>query len=154
MLSADVLCYFPLIESAGRAKRVFEDILKSKVRADTTRNALTVLQRYRFLFSLPKNIEKNIKNVSHSQVGHWTKVALPPPLSRSPPSPYLYLQHEYDMVATDYEKAKSLFSSTQVPIFKKVLEEVEKQIAKFREDLRQQLLVLPMTLDQQKKLIK
>lgn len=58
------------------------------------------------------------------------------------------------MVATDYEKAKSLFSSTQVPIFKKVLEEVEKQIANFREDLRHQLLVLPMTLDQQKKLIK
>jgi exocyst complex component 2 len=58
------------------------------------------------------------------------------------------------MVATDYEKAKSLFSNTQVPIFKRVLEEVEKQIAKFREDLRVQLLVLPMTLDQQKKLIK
>lgn len=37
--------------------------MKSKVRADATRNALTVLQRYRFLFSLPKNIEKNIKNV-------------------------------------------------------------------------------------------
>lgn len=58
------------------------------------------------------------------------------------------------MVATDYEKAKSLFSNTQVNIFKKVLEEVEKQIANFREDLKQQLLILPSTLDQQKKLIK
>lgn len=54
---------FFLVESADRAKAVFEEILKSKVRADATRNALTVLQRYRFLFSLPKNIEKNIKNV-------------------------------------------------------------------------------------------
>lgn len=57
-------------------------------------------------------------------------------------------------MATDYEKAKSLFSSTQVNIFKKVLEEVEKQIAKFRVDLSQQLLILPSTLDQQKRLIK
>lgn len=63
-------------------------------------------------------------------------------------------QHEYDLVATDYEKAKSLFSNTQVHIFKRVLEEVEKQIANFREELKQQLLVLPSTLDQQKKLIK
>ena len=66
----------------------------------------------------------------------------------------LFLQHEYDLVATDYEKAKSLFSTTQVNIFKRVLEEVEKQIAHFREDLKLQLLVLPSTLDQQKRLIK
>ena len=38
--------------------------LNPKLRADITRKALTVLQRYRFLFGLPKNIEKNIRNVS------------------------------------------------------------------------------------------
>ena len=65
-----------------------------------------------------------------------------------------HLQHEYDLVATDYEKAKFLFSSTQVNIFKRVLQEVEKKIANFREDLKLQLLVLPSTLDQQKRLIK
>ena len=57
-------------------------------------------------------------------------------------------------MATDYEKAKSLFSNTQVNIFKRVLEEVEKQIAHFREDLKHQLLILPSALDQQKRLIK
>lgn len=39
-------------------------MLDRKVKADASRNALTVLQRYRFLFSLPRSIEKNIKNVS------------------------------------------------------------------------------------------
>ena len=63
-LSLTVFQPLPPTESAVRAKKVFDGILKSKVRADGTRNALTVLQRYRFLFSLPKNIEKNIKNVS------------------------------------------------------------------------------------------
>ncbi len=136
---------------------MFNGILKSKVRADGTRNALTVLQRYRFLFSLPKNIEKNIKNVSSRVMlqSHASTKLSPPcptlcPSHTAPPS----LQHEYDLVATDYEKAKSLFSTTKVNIFKRVLEEVEKQIAHFREDLKHQLLVLPSTLDQQKRLIK
>ncbi len=57
-------------------------------------------------------------------------------------------------MATDYDRAKSLFCNTQVKAFKKVFEQVEKQIATFRQDLKQQLLVLPSTLDEQKKLIK
>ena len=35
-----------------------------------------------------------------------------------------------------------------------MLEEVEKQLAKFREDLRKKLLKLPSTLEEQKRLIK
>ena len=35
-----------------------------------------------------------------------------------------------------------------------VLEEVEKQLTKFREDLRKKLLKLPSTLEEQKRLIK
>ena len=35
-----------------------------------------------------------------------------------------------------------------------VLEEVEKQLSKFRDDLRKKLLKLPSTLEEQKKLIK
>lgn len=45
------------------ARTLFEGVLKSKVKADTARNALTVLQRYRFLFNLPRSIERNIRNV-------------------------------------------------------------------------------------------
>ena len=42
---------------------MFSDVLTYKARADAMRNALTILQRYRFLFSLPRTIEVNIKKV-------------------------------------------------------------------------------------------
>jgi exocyst complex component 2 len=103
---------------------LFRDVLRCKARADQTRIALTVLQRYRFLFNLPHTIEKNISS------------------------------GEYEIVANDYDKAKTLFADTKVNIFKKVLEEVEKQLAKFREDLRKKLLKLPSILEEQKRLIK
>lgn len=110
--------------STRNAESLFEGVLKCKSRADATRNALTVLQRYRFLFNLPKSIEKNIRN------------------------------GEYDIVTNDYERAKSLFAGTQVKVFKKVLEEVENQIHKFRDDLHKKLHVLPSSLEEQKKTIK
>ncbi len=50
--------------AATDAVEVFDGIIKCKKRADQTRNALTVLEKHRFLFSLPRSIEKNIKNVS------------------------------------------------------------------------------------------
>lgn len=54
---------YSLTEAAARAEEVFDGVIKCKVRADQTRNALTVLQRYKFLFNLPRSIEKNITNV-------------------------------------------------------------------------------------------
>ena len=50
-------------EAAEKAENLFQGVLKCKTRADATRNALMVLQRYRFLFNLPRSIEKNITNV-------------------------------------------------------------------------------------------
>ena len=52
------------LESAKSGENLFSDVLRCKVRADQTRSALTVLQRYKFLFNLPHTIEKNISNVS------------------------------------------------------------------------------------------
>lgn len=52
------------LESAKAGEGLFRDVLRCKTRADKTRSALTVLQRYRFLFNLPHTIEKNITNVS------------------------------------------------------------------------------------------
>ena len=54
---------FLLTETSNEGERIFNSVLACKRRADTTRNALNVLQRYRFLFNLPKSIEINIKNV-------------------------------------------------------------------------------------------
>ena len=43
---------------------MFNDILKRKDEADAKRNALNVLQRFKFLFNLQRSIEKNIQQVS------------------------------------------------------------------------------------------
>ena len=85
-------------------------------------------------------------------------------------------QGEYEIVANDYDKAKTLFANTKVSVFKKgevcvdvcvcvcdllycelcssVLTEVENQLSKFREDLKKKLLKLPSSLEEQKRLIK
>lgn len=39
-------------------------MLGRKDKADSTRNALNVLQRFKFLFNLPLNIERNIQKVA------------------------------------------------------------------------------------------
>ena len=59
-------------ESTKSGESLFRDVLRCKGRADQTRSALTVLQRYRFLFNLPHTIEKSITNVSEalSETGH------------------------------------------------------------------------------------
>ena len=56
---------FFTIDTTMEADILFQGLLKRKIKADATRNALTVLQRYRFLFNLPRSIEKNIKNVRY-----------------------------------------------------------------------------------------
>ena len=55
-----------LIYTTGASKNaeaLFQDVLGRKDDADRTRNALNVLQRFRFLFSLPQSIERNIQQV-------------------------------------------------------------------------------------------
>lgn len=52
-----------LAESKEGANSLFEEVLKRKDHADATRNALNVMQRFKFLFHLPCNIERNINKV-------------------------------------------------------------------------------------------
>ena len=78
-----------LVRSNRSAQVLFQDVLGRKDRADATRNALTVLQRFKFLFNLPCTIDKNIK------------------------------KGDYDVVITDYMRAKSLFGDTEVQVFRK-----------------------------------
>ena len=42
---------------------LFKDILQRKDDCDAKRNVLNVLHRYRFLFNLPRSIEKSIQQV-------------------------------------------------------------------------------------------
>ncbi|PIK42085.1 putative exocyst complex component 2 [Apostichopus japonicus] len=113
-----------LLKSNENAKTIFETVLHRKDRADSTRNALNVLNRFKFLFHLPITMERNIK------------------------------RGDYEVVINDFERATQLFSASQVPAFIKVYKDVEDRVVKFRDQLTQKLMQLPKSLDDQKRLIR
>nr|CAB3243970.1 exocyst complex component 2 [Phallusia mammillata] len=113
-----------LNEASEKASELFDTVLQSKDRADSIRNTLNVLQRFKFLFNLPLSIERNIQ------------------------------KGDYGVVINDYEKAKSLFSDTDVGVFKRVYNEVENRIENFRVQLKQEVQELPAPLTKQKMLIR
>ncbi|XP_064599052.1 exocyst complex component 2-like [Liolophura sinensis] len=113
-----------LMQAKSCADGLFKEVLGRKDKADSTRNALSVLQRFKFLFYLPLNIERNIQ------------------------------KGDYNFVINDYIRAKSLFGDTHVQVFKKVYIEVEKRIGDFKVMLHKKLMELPNTLEEQKRLIK
>ncbi|RWS10702.1 Exocyst complex component 2-like protein [Dinothrombium tinctorium] len=116
-------------KALDEAHEIFDTVLTKKDMADSTRNALNVLQRYRFLFNLPSSIERNI------------------------------VKGDYDIVINDYSRAKSLFSDTQVKVFQKVYAEVEQRINKFRDTLCDKLKAIwnnkeGRNIEELKKLVK
>lgn len=111
-------------ESEREARKLFDDVLARKDRAEKTRNALNVLQRFKFLFCLPCVIDRNIK------------------------------KGEYDIVINDYIRVKNLFHKTDIPIFKEALNEVEKRIIDLQKKLHADLQTMPITVEQQKRLIR
>ncbi|KAJ8279896.1 hypothetical protein COCON_G00069620 [Conger conger] len=113
-----------LNRASDTADTLFQEVLGRKDKADSTRNALNVLQRFKFLFNLPLNIERNIQ------------------------------KGDYDVVINDYEKAKSLFGNTEVQVFRKVYAEVETRISALRSLLLDKLLETPSTLHDQKRYIR
>lgn len=113
-----------LNRASNTADTLFQEVLGRKDKADSTRNALNVLQRFKFLFNLPLNIERNIQ------------------------------KGDYDVVINDYEKAKSLFGKTEVQVFKKYYAEAETRIEALRELLLDKLLETPSTLHDQKRYIR
>ncbi|KAK2166794.1 hypothetical protein LSH36_35g06011 [Paralvinella palmiformis] len=113
-----------LLKANTAADVLFHDVLGRKDRADATRNALGVLLRFKFLFNLPCSMERNIKTGN------------------------------YDLVITDYTRAKSLFGDTDVPVFKKVYQEVENRIEGLREMLSKKLKIMPSSVEEQKRLIR
>lgn len=50
-------------EAKSEAESVFKDVLSRKDRADATRNALSVLTRFKFIFFLNKSMEDNMEKV-------------------------------------------------------------------------------------------
>uniref|UniRef100_A0A8C6L974 Exocyst complex component 2 n=1 Tax=Nothobranchius furzeri TaxID=105023 RepID=A0A8C6L974_NOTFU len=58
-----------LNRASDTADTLFQEVLGRKDKADSTRNALNVLQRFKFLFNLPLNIERNIQKVDYDYWG-------------------------------------------------------------------------------------
>ncbi|KAK0158108.1 hypothetical protein PV328_009154 [Microctonus aethiopoides] len=106
------------------ANKLFDDVLTRRDRADATRSALSLMHRYKFLFCMPVNIEKNIK------------------------------RGNYDLVINDYARVKNLFGNTDVEIFKKILTEIENKIEMLRNILRKKLKETPFVIETQKKIIR
>ncbi|XP_017878512.1 exocyst complex component 2-like [Ceratina calcarata] len=111
-------------QSMSEANKLFDDVLARRDRADATRNALAVMQRYKFLFCMPINIEKNIK------------------------------RGNYDLVINDYARVKNLFKNTEVEVFKRVLQEIDNRIEMLITHLRKKLEEIPFSLDEHKKIIR
>lgn len=91
-----------LKSASAEAHAIFDTIIARKDKSDSTRNALNVLQRYRFLFNLPSNIERSMQKA------------------------------DYDVVLNDYFRAKNLFAGSSVAVFRRVYLEVEERIRRFR----------------------
>lgn len=111
-------------ESEREARKLFDDVLARRDKAEQRQNALNVLNRFRLLFCLPCVIEQNVK------------------------------KGDFEIVINDYLRVKNLFSKTEVPIFKTALDEIEKRIADLKRMLQTKLITMPITVDEQKRLIK
>jgi len=75
-----------IIESLKEATHLFHGVLTRREKAEATRNALAVMTRYKFLFQLPINIDRNIKN------------------------------EDVDVIINDYARALNLFGKTEVSV--------------------------------------
>ncbi|KAL0279399.1 UNVERIFIED_CONTAM: hypothetical protein PYX00_000970 [Menopon gallinae] len=111
-------------DSKEEAHKLFEEVLARRERADATRNALAVLSRFKFLFCLPSVIDKNV------QAG------------------------DFDLVINDYARVKNLFGNKDIPIFKKVMAEIETRINRVREILLKKLEDVPPSVEDHIKVIR
>lgn len=103
---------------------MFDDVLSRRAKADKSRAALSVLNRYKFLFCLPTNIEKNAT------------------------------KNEFDIIVNDYARAKNLYGKSEVPLIQKVLAEVDEIILEIRRKLHKKIQEMPQGVEQQKKFVK
>lgn len=113
-----------ITNSIDASQELFKDVLARKEKADATRAALSALSRHKFLFCLPNSVEKSAA------------------------------KNEFDIVVNDYARVKNLFGKTEVPIFMKVLEEVDMKILTIRQQLHSKVKEMPQGVEQQKKLVK
>ncbi|GJQ70006.1 hypothetical protein Trydic_g13367 [Trypoxylus dichotomus] len=110
--------------SEREARKLYDDVLARRDRAEKTRNALNVLSRFKFLFCLPCSIARNIK------------------------------KGDYDIIINDYMRVKNLFLKRDIPVFKMALNVIEQFITGIKEQLHTKLVKMPINVEEQKRLIK
>ncbi|KAL3111721.1 hypothetical protein niasHT_011008 [Heterodera trifolii] len=111
-------------KAAKTADRLFRDVLTRKDHADSTRNALSMLTRFRFIFFLAESIETNMA------------------------------KGEFSTILNDYARAKALFKDTEVNLFKEVMAVLDENIGKLRECIRNKLMDISTPFEEQNRLIK
>lgn len=111
-------------DSKTKAESVFADVLKRKDDADATRNALGVIVRFKFIFFLSSKIEESMK------------------------------KGEYITILNDYTRAKSLYTDTDVPLFRELMLEIDAKMEVFKEEMKRKLIDTPLSYEEQSKLIK
>ncbi|CRL05667.1 CLUMA_CG018700, isoform A [Clunio marinus] len=111
-------------KSIESSHELFDDVLSRREKADKARAALSVLNRYKFLFCLPTNIEKNAS------------------------------KNEFDIIVNDYARAKNLYGKSEIPLIQKVLAEVDEIILEIRRKLHQKIQEMPQGVEQQKRFVK
>ena len=106
------------------ADQMFSQVLERKDTADATRNALYIMNRFKFVFYLPSNFEYNLR------------------------------KGDYDRIIDEYERALKLYGDSESDVFKKYLAEIQKGIDTLKETLNKLIHEsLDLTVEQQKKLI-
>ncbi|CAJ0944582.1 unnamed protein product, partial [Mesorhabditis belari] len=111
-------------EAKSEAESVFREVLTRKDRADATRNALSVLTRFKFIFFLNKSIDENLT------------------------------KGEFSAILNDYTRAKSLVKDTEVALFREAMAGADKKMAQFKEELKHRLVESTASYEEQSKLIK
>ncbi|CAF3792640.1 unnamed protein product [Adineta steineri] len=106
------------------AHSMYDTDLARKDYSDTIRNALNVIQRYKFIFHLPQTIERSVK------------------------------REEYEKVINDLVRARAAFETVDSTVFRNIQREVEQQIQNLRTLFRQRLTEFPSTIDDQKLFIR
>ncbi|CAF4147948.1 unnamed protein product, partial [Rotaria sordida] len=114
-----------LVEEISRiAHSMYDTDLARKDYSDTIRNALNVIQRYKFIFHLPQTIERSVK------------------------------REEYEKVINDLVRARAAFETVDSKVFRNIQREVEQQIQNLRTLFRQRLTEFPSSIDDQKLFIR
>ena len=85
---------------------MYDTDLTRKDYSDTIRNALNVIQRYKFIFHLPQTIERSVKRVREFQQ-----------TENNLHECHLYVQEEYEKVINDFVRARAAFETVDSKVF-------------------------------------